>query len=240
MTATATGTRHAIRFPNETAAYRHARDELLAAEIALRRQTEAVAALRRSLPPGGAVPEDYRFDEACDPDDLAATRPVHLSELFVRPDAPLVLYSFMYGPRMPAACPSCTSILDSLDRTARHATQRINLAAVAKSPPPRLRAHARERGWRTLRLLSSSGNTYNRDYHGETASGAQMPALNVFVRRDGVVRHVYCTELLFAPPEPGQDPRHADAIWPLWNLLDFTPEGRGTDFHPALRYPDEA
>jgi predicted dithiol-disulfide oxidoreductase (DUF899 family) len=232
---------HAIRFPNEGADYRRARDALLKAEMALRRHTEEVAALRRALPPGGAVPEDYRFEEdGRDLDDPTTAKPVRLSELFVHPDAPLVLYSFMFGPKMAAACPSCTSILDSLDRTARHATQRINLAAVAKSPLPRLREFACERGWRNLRVLSSAGNTYNRDYHGENASGAQLPALNVFVRRDGVVHHAYCTELLFVPPEAGQDPRHADAVWPLWNLFDFTPTGRGTDFYPALRYPNEA
>jgi predicted dithiol-disulfide oxidoreductase (DUF899 family) len=234
-------TLHAIRFPNEEADYRRARDVLLQEEIALRRHTEEVAALRRALPLGGATPEDYRFEEGGpDPDDLTTAQPVRLSELFVRPDAPLVLYSFMFGPKMPAACPSCTSILDSLDRTARHAAQRINLAAVAKSPLPRLREFARERGWRNLRVLSSAGNAYNRDYQGENAYGAQMPVLNVFVRRDGAVHHAYCTELLLAPPEPGQDARHVDAIWPLWNLFDFTPPGRGTDFYPALRYPDEA
>ena len=49
------GTFHDRRFPGETAAYRAARDALLAAEAALREQTEAVAALRRALPPGGAL-----------------------------------------------------------------------------------------------------------------------------------------------------------------------------------------
>ena len=67
---------------------------------------------------------------------------------------------------------------------------------------------------------------------------AQMPALNVFTRSDGIIRHTFCTELLFVAPEPGQHPRHADMIWPLWNLFDFTPEGRGTDWHPALQYEE--
>jgi predicted dithiol-disulfide oxidoreductase (DUF899 family) len=57
--------------------------------------------------------------------------------------------------------------------------------SVAKSPLERIQRFARERGWRNLRLLSSAQNTYNRDYHGEMPDGAQMPALNVFVRRDG-------------------------------------------------------
>ena len=224
-------TLHAKRFPGETQAYRAARDELLRAEMALRRNIEEVASLRRRLPPGGAVAQDYAFEEVSD-----AGRSVRLSELFVRPEASLVLYSFMYGPKMQKACPSCTSILDALDRTATHATQRINLAVVAKSPPARIAAHARDRGWGHLHLLSSANNSYNRDYHGEDEQGAQMPALNVFTRRDGVIRHTFCTELLFVAPEPGQNPRHADLIWPLWNLFDFTPEGRGADWHPSLQY----
>ena len=91
-------------------------------------------------------------------------------------------------------------------------------------------------GWRNLRLLSSFGNTYNRDYHGENAAGSQLPALNVFTRRGGKIHHAYCTELLFAPGDPGQNGRHVDAIWPLWNLLDYTPDGRGADWYPKLAY----
>ena len=57
---------HTVRFPGESDDYRQAREELLEAEIDLRRRTEAVAAKRRALPPGGAVPEDYRFEEVAD------------------------------------------------------------------------------------------------------------------------------------------------------------------------------
>ena len=161
---------------------------------------------------------------------------MRLSELFARPGRSLVVYSFMFGPKMAKACPSCTSILDSLDRTVPHAGRRINLVVVARSPLERIRAHARDRGWRNLRLLSSANNSYNRDYHGEDEKGSQLPALNVFAQRGGQIHHTYCTELLFAPTEPGQDGRHVDLIWPLWNLFDYTPEGRGTDWHPSLSY----
>lgn len=229
---------HSQRFPGESADYRAARDQLLEAEINLRREVEKVAALRRQLPLGGTVPQDYQFEEAsADGADAGSVRTVRMSELFVRPEASLVVYSFMYGPDMAKACPSCTSMLDSLDGAAQHATQRINLVVVAKSPIQRIRAYARERGWRNLRLLSSASNTYNQDYHGEDDKGSQMPALNVFTRRGSKVHHSFCTELMFAPRDPGQDPRHVDSIWPLWNLLDFTPEGRGTDWRPKLEYP---
>lgn len=109
---------------------------------------------------------------------------------------------------------------------------------VAKSPIQRIREVARERGWNHLRLLSSEGNTYNRDYQGESEKGDQRPSLNVFTRRNGKVYHFYNTELFFAPKEPGQDGRHVDLVWPMWNLYDYTPEGRGNNWYPKLRYPD--
>jgi predicted dithiol-disulfide oxidoreductase (DUF899 family) len=228
---------HPNRFPGESEAYRKARNELLEAEIALRRNIESVAALRRKLPLGGALKEDYVFEEGplglSESQELRRTR---LSELFHPGKDTLAIYSYMFGPKMQAPCVSCTSILDSLNGASPHVTQRINFVAVAKSPTARIRTVARERGWNHLRLLSSAGNTYNLDYHGEDAKGDQLPSLNVFVRRDGKIHHSYHTELLFAPSEPGQDGRHVDMIWPLWNLFDFTPEGRGKDWYPKLKY----
>lgn len=226
---------HAIRFPNESPEYRAARDELLRNEMLLRRQLEAVAVQRRALPLGGAVPEDYLFVEAGGGGAVPG-REVRLSELFAPGKDTLVVYSFMYGPAMELPCPSCSSILDALDGQAPHVVDRTNLVAVAKSPAARIRAFAGQRGWRHLRLLSSAGNSYNRDYHGETAEGDQMPVLNVFTRRAGRIHHTYATELLFAPTDAGQDPRHVDLIWPLWNLIDVTPEGRDTGWDVKLWY----
>jgi predicted dithiol-disulfide oxidoreductase (DUF899 family) len=214
-------------FPGESGEYRAARDRLLAAEIELRRSIERVAAERRALPPGGAVPEDYVFEEA--------GGEVRLSEVFEPVKDTLAVYSFMYGPEDDRPCPACTSILDSLDGSALHITQRINLAVVAKSPFERIRAFADERGWHRLRLLSSAGNPYNRDYLGETPDGDQMPMLNVFTRDGDTIRHFWGCELLYAPTEPGQHERHVDFIWPLWGLLDTTPDGRG-DWGPSLSY----
>jgi len=113
---------------------------------------------------------------------------------------------------------------------------RVNLAVVAKSPIGRIKQFTDARGWKNLRLLSSSDSTYNRDYHSESSDGAQWPALNVFVRRDEAIYHSYNAELLYAPFEPGHDGRHVDLIWPLWNLFDLTPEGRGENWYPRLSY----
>ena len=218
-----------MKFPDESKAYRAARNKLLRAEIALRRKVEQVAAMRRKLPAGGEVPEDYAFDG-----EGGKTK---LSELFGRGDT-LVAYSFMYGPKMERPCPMCTSMLDGLNGSAQHIAQRTNLVVIAKSPIRRILDFAAERGWSNLRLLSSANNSYNRDYFGESAEGNQLPMLNVFVRRKGSIRHSYGTELLFAKADQGQNSRHVDAIWPLWSLLDFTPEGRGKDWYPKLDYRD--
>ncbi len=224
-----------VTFPGESAHYRIARDRLLEREAGLRRVTEAVAAARRELPPGGAIPQDYVFQEAGQDGSPAAVR---LSELFTAGQDSLAIYSFMFPRALDEdlPCPSCTQFLDSFDGAAEHIAQRVSLAVAARAPLPRILAHAGQRGWRRLRLLSSAGNAYNRDYHGESPDGSQMPILNVF-RRDGeLIRHFWGSELLYAPSEPGQDPRHGDTIDPLWNLFDFTPEGRGTDWYPELSY----
>ena len=106
-----------------------------------------------------------------------------------------------------------------------------------KTALPRALAHAQARGWRRLRFLSSAHNNFNRDYHGESDDGTQqLPMLNVFYRDGETIRHVWGSELLFEPSDPGEDQRHGDTIDPLWNLFDLTPEGRGTDWYPDLVY----
>jgi predicted dithiol-disulfide oxidoreductase (DUF899 family) len=132
-------------------------------------------------------------------------------------------------------CPSCTALLDQLDGAAEHAGQHLNLAVVARTPLSRVVTFVNERGWRHLRVLSSASNTYNWDYHGETADGIQRPMLNVFHRdRDGI-RHFWGSELLYAASDPGQDPRHVGTLEPLWNLFDLTPEGR-PDWYERFSY----
>jgi predicted dithiol-disulfide oxidoreductase (DUF899 family) len=240
-----------VTFPGESPEYRAARERLLEQEIGLRRAMEAVAAQRRELPPGGVVPVDYVFQGAGA--DGAPTH-VRLSELFAPGKDSLAVYSFMFprdpgdlrpGPvvgetaRLPLAagpCPSCVAFLDQLDGAVEHASQHLNFAVVAKAPLPRVLTFARERGWRRLRLLSSAENTYNSDYHAESAEGDQRPMLTVFHRHGNEIRHFWSSELFYAPPEAGQDPRHVGALEPVWNLLDLTPEGRPSDWDEQLSY----
>ncbi|HEX4563164.1 MAG TPA: DUF899 family protein [Solirubrobacteraceae bacterium] len=228
-----------MRFPGESDEYRRARDELLEAEVELRQAIERVAAQRRALPRGGPILEDYLFEEADGGGEVS------FSQLFEPGKDTLVVYSFMFPrysgdtrpgpdgetgelPLRETPCPSCTSILDSLDGAAIQLARRINLAIVAKSAPDRIGTFARERGWRHLRLLSSRNNTYNRDYHAESPEGEQAPILNVFAREGDQIRHTWASELFLAPREEGQSARHLDSIWPVWNVLDVTPEGRGS------------
>jgi predicted dithiol-disulfide oxidoreductase (DUF899 family) len=241
-----------ITFPGESAEYRAARNALLAREVALRREMEEVAEQRRTLPPGGVVPEDYVFQG-----DGGDGQPadIRLSELFAPGRDTLLIYSYMFprhraddrpGPAdgetaelalQDGPCPSCTSLLDQWDGAAPHATPLINLVIAAKTPLPHLLMFARERGWRNLELVSCHSNTYSGDYGGQDADGAPIPMLNVF-HRDGVtIRHFWAAELMYAPAEPGQDPRHLGTLEPIWNMLDLTPEGRPAEWDEQLSYP---
>jgi len=240
-----------IVFPGESREYRAARDRLLGQEIELRRAMETVAAARRELPPGGAVPHDYVFQGAG-----AGGAPIsaRLSELFAPGKDSLVIYSFMFprdpgdptpGPKsgqtalLPLAegpCPSCSALIDQLEGAAEHLDQHVNLAVVAKTSPSRLLAFAEERGWRRLRFLSSATNTYNVDYHAETSEGTQRPMLTVFHRDRDAIRHFWSSELLYAASEPGEHPRHVGTLEPLWNMLDLTPEGRPQDWEEQFSY----
>jgi predicted dithiol-disulfide oxidoreductase (DUF899 family) len=238
-------------FPGESPEYRKARDELLEREIGLRREMEAVAAARRELPPGGVVPEDYVFQGA-GPDGEPAD--IRMSELFAPGKDSLALYNFMFprssqdprpGPEtgrtaeLPLAqgpCPSCTALLDQLDAVMFHSEPLLNFYAVAGAPLEHVLTFAHERGWRRMRVLSASGNTFKRDYHGESEDGAQIPMLNVFHRDGDTIRHFWSSELMFAPVDGDQDPRHVGTIEPLWNLLDLTREGRPTDWNEQLSY----
>jgi predicted dithiol-disulfide oxidoreductase (DUF899 family) len=222
-----------MNWPNQSEEYRRARDELLQAEIELRRQEEAVAAQRRALPLGGEVTGDYVFD--------SPLGQVTFAELFARGKDTLYLYNFMFIPGkqglpLEVACPSCTSIIDAMDGAFRHLLDRIDVAIVAKAPIAQFEAWGNERGWRFAPLYSSSRTTFNRDYNAETDESGQRPVAHVFTRTDGRIHHRWSSELLAAAPDPGQHPRHVDYMWPIWKVLDLTSDGRGTDWHPRYHY----
>jgi len=217
--------RNRAQFPNESPEYRQARNALLAEEIELRRHAERVSALRRALPPGGAVSREYRF--------AGEHGRVTLRELFGR-HSTLIVYSYMFGPQRQHPCPMCTSLMASWDHKVQDIEQRVALAAIARSPIERLVAAKHERGWTRLKVVSDGDGDFTRDY--VSAQEADIPGYTVFARKDGVIRHFWSGEMSGDMADPGQDPRGAPELDPLWLLLDTTPEGRGTTWYPKLDY----
>ena len=214
-------------YPNDSAEYRRARTALLAEEIELRRHIERVAAQRRALPPGGEA-RDYRFKDE-------SARTVALADMFGRHDT-LITYFWMYGPQCERPCPMCTSFLGAMDIPIADLTQRVAFAVLGRSPVERQLAFARERGWRNLKFYATVGDDYARDMRGLAPDGSEWPALDVWAKQDGKVLHFWGSEL-GETSDPGEDPRGAPDPTPLWNLLDLTPGGRGTDWYPKLSYP---
>lgn len=227
QSATELAARNTIRFPNESAEYRRARNALLAEEIELRRHIERVAEQRRALPPGGEVTKDYQFQ--------SERGPVSFADLFGDKQT-LVVYSYMYGPQRDRPCPMCTSLLSSWDGEAQDIEQNVALAVIAQSPLEKLLAFKKERGWRNLKLYSDTSQQYSKDYFANSPEMQDNAAFNVFTRRDGKIRHFWSGEMGFESADPGQDPRGAPDLMPLWTVLDSTPEGRKADWYPSLEY----
>lgn len=219
--------RETARWPNESAEYRAARTALLAQEIALRRHIESVAEARRALPPGPEVTGDYGFE--------GEHGPAAFAELFGDKDT-LVVYTYMFGPQRARPCPMCTSLLSAWDGEVPDIQQRVAFAVTARSPIARLAAFKAERGWRHLPLYSDPSQAFSRDYGAVGDDGGDIPQLLVFTRRDGTVRLFWAGEMGDASADPGQDPRGAPDLMPLWTILDSTPEGRGSDWYPSLDY----
>ena len=216
-----------LRYPNETEVYRAARDALLAEERKLVEKTKALAAKRRQLPPGGRLKEDYVFRRAS---HGKLGQKVTFSELFGAKDT-LLLYSFMYGPNWDKPCPSCTSLMDGFDRCWYSVDQNAAFVAIAKAPAEKISAWARERGWSQIPLLSGAESSFQADYKCQGDSDdMQWPVMHVFTRRDGRIHHFWATEL------PGN---HVDTVWPYWNLMDFTPEGRPDRPTPPQNFRSE-
>jgi predicted dithiol-disulfide oxidoreductase (DUF899 family) len=215
------------RYPNESQAYRDARDALLKDEQELIDKTKAVAAKRRTLPLGGQLKEDYTFQWAT---DGKVSQRVKFSELFGDKNT-LLLYSFMFGPSWDKPCPSCTSLMDGFDRTWYSVSQHIAFVAVAKAQPERINAWAKERGWSQIPLLSGHQSPFQADYKCQAENDdMQLPVMHSFSKRDGKIFHCWATETMS---------NHVDTVWPYWNLFDFTPEGRPDVQTPPQRFRSE-
>ncbi|MET0180692.1 MAG: DUF899 family protein [Novosphingobium sp.] len=215
-------------FPGESDGYARARQALLAAEIEFRRAMTKLCAQRMALPPGPVIAADYRFADENGAD-------VGLADLFGDHDT-LVTYFWMYGPQRARPCPMCVNLLGGLNGNAADIKQKVALKIVARSPVERQKAFALERGWRDLDFVQTVGDEYARTLGLLRPDGSEDPALVVY-RKDGAeVRLFYAAEMPAEAADPGQDPRTAPDIAPLWSILDLTPAGRGGDWYPKLSY----
>jgi predicted dithiol-disulfide oxidoreductase (DUF899 family) len=216
-----------LRYPNESKAYREARDSLLKDEQELVDKVRAVAEKRRKLPLGGKLKEDYVFRRA---NEGQVGEAVKFSELFGDHDT-LLLYSFMFGPSWDKPCPSCTSLVDGFDRSWYQVTRDAAFAAIAKAPAERIAAWAKERGWSQIELVSGFESPFQADYRCQGQNDdMQWPVMHVFTKRDGEIFHFWATET---------NSNHVDTVWPYWNLMDFTPEGRPDRDTPPQRFRSE-
>lgn len=217
------------RFAGESAEYAASRQTLLAHEIEARRQLARLAAELRQLPPGPVIGGNYRFIDANGAE-------VGLADMFGGHDT-LVLYHWMYGPDRERPCPMCTNLIGPLAANAADLRQRVGLAIVARSPVERQIAFAIERGWRDVPLYQSIGDEFSLAIGGlDPEKGWEMPVLMVLVKQGDAIRLHWMGETTQDMADPGEDPRGATEIAPLWTVLDLTPGGRGGDWYPKLSY----
>src|SRR5690242_19685042 len=123
-------------------------------------------------------------------------------------------------PLQEGPCPSCTALIDMWEGTMPHFEGLGgNLVIVARAPIDKVAAFARDKGWKHVRLLSGSANSFRHDYCGDGPDGEPVPIMMVFRRDvDGTVRLHWASELIFEAPDPGQDNRHLGTVEPLWTL----------------------
>lgn len=228
------GTFRQTNLTNESDEYLRKREEVRLAEIELMRARERVAELRRALPKGAEI-QDYEFLEgpaSLTSGDEPVTK-VRLSELFTAPDRALVIYHLMFGKKQTVACPMCTAWMDAFNGVADHLAQNVDVVVVAAADPATLRAHARNRGWDRLRLLSAGDSTFKYDFGSEDKEGNQDSEISVFTKdSDGTLRHFYSGHPWL---DKAIKERGIDELNPIWNILDLTPQGRGK-FYTSLDY----
>jgi predicted dithiol-disulfide oxidoreductase (DUF899 family) len=208
--------------PDADDTYRAERERLRRAEVALRDQIEAVAAMRRQMPPGPVV-RDYVF--------LEGDKRVRLSELFTGDKRELAIYHLMYWADDDEFCPMCSMWIDGLDAVAPHLEQRINFAVATRAPVEKLQKWAKQRGWRHARLLSDDGPDFARDTGAQDGNGDPVETVCVFTKDGTTIRNTYLAHAYLMGESRG-----IDLLTPVWHLFDLLPSGRSEDWHPTNDY----
>ncbi len=214
-----------LHYPNETAEYRRARNELLEQEKDLVAKVKAVAEKRRQLPLGGRLKDEYTFVGA---NDNNLGNEVRFADLFGDKNS-LLLYSYMFGPNWDNPCLSCTSLIDGFDRASISVTSHAAFTVVAKATAKQLNDWAGSRGWSNISLVSAEKTEYLRDYNCQTdeSDSTLLPIMNVFTKTDDGIFHFWGSEMRG---------NSVDMVWPYWNLMDMTPEGRPDELMPPQNF----
>jgi Uncharacterized protein conserved in bacteria len=118
--------------------------------------------------------------------------------------------------------------MDGFDRSAYQVTRDAAFAGIAKAPAEKIDAWAKKRGWTQIGLLSGFESPFQADYKCQGDSDdMQLPVMHVFTKKGGKIHHFWATEL---------PSNHVDTVWPYWNLMDFTPEGRPDNVTPPQEF----
>ncbi|MGI8991919.1 MAG: DUF899 domain-containing protein [Bryobacteraceae bacterium] len=222
-----------------------ARRALLAKEKEAVRQRDAISAGRRELPMV-KVETDYIFE--------GPTGPQGLKDLFAS-RCQLIVYHFMFDPSWEEGCKSCSHFMDNVAGAVVHlGARQTSFAAISRAPIAKIEAFKKRMGW-TFPWLSSSGNTFNYDFHATLdadqgsveynyASAAallqagkiwfakgEMPGMSVFLQDGNAVYH---TDSVYQ--------RGLDLFLNTYNCLDLTPLGRQEKNEPPqgwIRHHDK-
>jgi predicted dithiol-disulfide oxidoreductase (DUF899 family) len=156
---------------------------------------------------------------------------VRLSDLFQDGKNELIIYHLMYWADDDDFCPMCSMWIDGLDSVAPHVEQRANFAVATRASAERLRAWAKQRGWRRARLLSDVGPDFARDIGAEDANGDPVETVAVFVKDGTTIRNTYTAHAYMF-----EEWRFIDLLSPVWQMFDLLPSGRSEDWHPTNDY----
>lgn len=217
------------RFVRESSAYAKAREALLAEEIEVRRHLGRLARQNRELPEGPEMPDHWKLIGMNGAE-------VRLADMFGQHDT-LVLYHWMFGPERHRPCPMCTNLLGPLAANAADLQQHVALAVVSRSKVERMVAFGIERGWRDLPYYQAVSDELSVAIGGlDPETKAEVPVLMVLRKKGDTVRLHWMGETTLEMADPGEDPRGAVDLAPLWNYLDLTPAGRDPKWYPRLSY----
>jgi len=130
------------------------RDSLLAEEKEHTSRADELAEKRRALP-WVPVEKDYELETADGTKSLA--------DLFDG-RSQLLIYHFMFGPSYEAGCPTCSSMVDSVDGLLPHLHARdVTMALVSRAPLEKLLAYRERLGW-SIPWASSANSDFNFDF----------------------------------------------------------------------------